>query len=148
MMMGVIQEIDQAIGVIMALGENEEEGRRRLFLLKWLATWVMIQYHQDVWEALYNSPFEFEGKESKRRQQRQEENDNDSEVESDEEARPRKKAHVTEKNAKVVKKTWNEPPALTYASMKTELEEEPLPVGIGKLYFNRKDFFQLIFEPN
>jgi len=47
-----------------------------------------------------------------------------------------------------VKKNGDEPPGLTYAAVKGELEEEPLPVGIGKLYFNKKDFFRLIFQIN
>ena len=145
-MINILQEVDQVMSRIKVL--TKEFGEMRLFLMRWLATRVMIQYHQDVWEALYNSPFEFAGKESELRRQREEENDKDSELESDEEPRPRKKARVTKKNAKIVKKTWDEPPALTYASVKAELEEEPMPVGIGKLYFNRKDFFRLIFEPN
>ena len=67
----------------------------------------------------------------------------------DEECRPRKRHCITQKNAKVVKKRWNEPPALTYTSVKAELKEKSWSVGIGKLYFNRKDFFRrLISRPN
>jgi hypothetical protein len=146
-MINILQEVDQVTGRIKVL--TEEYGEVRLYLLRWLATRVMRQYHSDVYEALYESPFEFKGKESERERQRRERANSDSEVDSEEEEpRPRKKARVTKKNAKVVKKTWDEPPSLTYASVKAELEEEPLPVGIGKLYFNRKDFFQLIFQPN
>ena len=47
-----------------------------------------------------------------------------------------------------MKKTWDESSTLTYESIKYELEESPLPVGIGKLYFNKVDFFQLLFQPN
>ena len=142
-MMGILQEMDQMIGRIKILGDKEEDEEKRLFLLRWLATRIMRQYHEDVWEGLYKSPFEFKGKESELERQRQVDNDDESE---DEEPRPRKRARITKKNAKVVKKIWEEPPPLTYAGVKGELEEEPLPVGIGKLYFNRKDFFQLIFQ--
>jgi hypothetical protein len=146
-MLDILQDMDQVIGRIKISGDNEEGRARRVHLLRWLATRVMRQYHQDLWDALYKSPFEFKGKESERERQRQEGLE-EEEMNSgdDEEARPKKKARITKKNAKVVRKTWKEPPALTYASVSAELEEEPLPVGIGKLYFNRRDFFRLIFQ--
>src|SRR5579859_5602954 len=141
-MMGILQEMDQVVGRIKILGGKERDEEKRLFLLRWVGTRVMRQYHQDMWDGLYKSPFEFKGKTSELEQQ-----ERDDELDSeDEEPRPRKKAWVTKKNAKVVKKTWEEPPGLTYASVKAELEEEPLPVGLSKLYLNRKDFFRLIFE--
>jgi hypothetical protein len=149
-MMDILQDMDQTIGRIKILGDNEGDRARRSFMLEWLATRVMRQYHQDVWDSLYRSPFEFKGKESELERQRQEGLD-EEEMNSrdDEEARQlKKKARITRKNAKVVQKTWEEPPALTYASVSVELEEEPLPVGIGKLYFNRSDFFRLIFQPD
>jgi hypothetical protein len=146
-MMDILQEMDQVIGRIKGLGDNEADHRRRMFLLRWMATRVMRQYHEDVWEGLYKSPFEFKGKESELERQRREGMDSEMDSE-DEDARPRKRRRITKKNAKVVKKRWDEPPALTYDSVKAELEEEPLPVGMGKLYFNRKDFFQLIFRPD
>jgi hypothetical protein len=133
-MMGILQEMDQVIGRIQVLGK--EDGERRSFMLNWLATRVMRQYHQDVWEALYKSPFEFKGKKSEWERQREKE-----EMDSEGEGRRRKKGRVTIKNAKVVNKTWEEPPGLTYAAVKAELEEEPLPVGMGKLYLNKKDFW-------
>jgi hypothetical protein len=146
-MMDILQEMDQVIGRIKVLGDNEADHRRRMFLLRWISTRVMRQYHQDVWEALYKSPFEFKGK--KTELERQQREGIESEIDSeDEDPRPKKRRRITKKNAKVVKKTWDEPPALTYDSVKDELEEDPLPVGIGKLYFNRKDFFRLIFQPD
>jgi hypothetical protein len=61
----------------------------------------MRQYHQDVWDALYKSPYEFEGKRLERLRQEREEMA--SEVDSeDEESRPKKKRRMTKKNAKVV----------------------------------------------
>jgi len=142
MMIDILQEMDQATGRIKILVENQE---KRTFLLRWLATRVMRQYHQDIWDALYKSPFDFKGKESELERQKQERMNEETESDG-EEPRPRKRVLVTKKNAKVVKKRWEEPPGLTYASVKAELEEEPLPVGIGKLYFNRNDFFRLIFR--
>ena len=145
-MMAILQERDQVIGRIKILSTGDR--KRRRFMLRWLATRVMRQYHRDVWDALYKSPFEFKGKESELKRQGEEGVDEEQDSE-DEEAQPRKKKiRTTMKNAKVVKKKWDEPPALTYASVKAELEEEPWPVGIGKLYFNRSDFFQLIFQPD
>jgi hypothetical protein len=80
--------------------------------------------------------------------ERQREEERDSDVDSgEEEGRARKRVRVTKKNAKVVKKRWEEPPGLTYVSVEAELEEEPLAVGIVKLYFNKVDSFRLIFEP-
>ena len=143
-MIGILQEMDQMIGRIKILGEGEEDGKRRSFLVRWLATRLMRQYHHDVWDGLYKSPFEFKGKESEREQQRAQETE---EMDSDEERRPTKRPRITIKNAKAVRKRWEQPPGLTYSSVRADLEEEPLPVGIGKLYFNRNDFFQLIFRP-
>jgi len=40
-MVGVLQELDQVIGRIQILGENDEEGKKRLMLLRWLATRIM-----------------------------------------------------------------------------------------------------------
>jgi hypothetical protein len=139
-MIGILQEMDQVIGRIKILGEVEGDGEKRLFLLRWLATRIMRQYHSDVWEGLYKSPFEFKGKESELERQREEEGMDWEGV------RGGKVSRVTKKNAKVVQKSWEEPPGLTYDAVKAELEEEPLPVGMGKLYFNREDFFGLIFE--
>lgn len=86
---------------------------------------------------MYKSPFEFKGKESELGRQEREEID--SEINSeDEEPRLRRRHRIIKKNAKVAKKRWDEPSALTYASVKVELEEEPLPVGIGKLYFKER----------
>jgi hypothetical protein len=141
-MIDILQEMDQVIGRIKILGNGEEDERRRSTLLKWLATRIMRQYHQDVWDALYKSPFEFKGKESEVERQRRRE----VAEETDEEERPRKRVRITKKNAKVVKKKWEQPPRLTYEAVRVELEEEPLPVGMGKLYLNRKDFCRLIFQ--
>ena len=62
--MNILQEMDQVIGRIKVLGYNEANHKKRIFLLRWISTRVMRQYHQDVWEGLYKSPFEFKGKES------------------------------------------------------------------------------------
>src|SRR5437762_1748787 len=72
------------------------------------------------------------------------------ESESEEELRyshqAKRRKNITIKNAKVVNKIFDDPPGLTYASVKAELEEEPIPVGKGKKYGNRRDQFKLIFE--
>jgi len=145
-MIGILQEMDQAIERIKTSGKGKKDERRRLSLLKWLATRIMRQYHQDVWDALYKSPFKFKGKESELEQQRMREAAEGTDSE-DQEERPRKRVRIMKKNAKVVKKKWEEPPGLTYGQVRAELEEEPLPVGMGKLYLNKKDFFRLIFQP-
>jgi hypothetical protein len=142
----ILQEMDQIIIRIKMLGDNDQDRKKRRTLLRWIATRVMRQYHQDAWEGLYKSPYDFKGKDSERERQEAEESiaENDSE---DEESRPKKKRR-TIKNAKAVNKTWKEPPALTYTAVKEELQEDPLPVGLPKLYFNRNDLFELIFQPN
>jgi hypothetical protein len=143
----VLQEMDQMIGRIKTLGEDGEDGEERRKLLRWVATRVMRQYHQDVWDALYKSPYEFEEKRLERL--RQETQEMVSEVDSeDEESRPKKKRRVTKKKAKVVIKTFEEPPELTFAAVKKELGEDPLPVGLPKAYFNRDDVCNLIFQPD
>jgi len=143
----VLQEMDQMIGRIKTLGDNDEDHRECQNLLRWVATRVMRQYHQDVWDALYKSPYEF--KEKRLERLRQERQEMASAVDSeDEESPPKKKRRVTKKNAKVVIKTWKEPPALTYAAVKKEMGEDPLPVGLPKSYFNREDLFKLIFQPD
>jgi hypothetical protein len=108
---------------------------------------MIRQYHQDVWDALYQSPYEFEGKRLERLRQERERTASEADSE-EEERRPRKIRRITKKNAKVVIKTWEEPPALTFAEVKTELGEAPLPVGLPKSYFDRKDVFHLIFQPS
>ena len=92
-MIDILQEIDQVIGRIKTLGKGEEDERRHSSLLKWLATRIMRQYHQDVWEALYKSPFEFKGKESELKRQREMEAVEGTNSEEEEE-RPRKKELV------------------------------------------------------
>ena len=126
----ILQEMDQVTGRLDSLKDED-----RMFLMNWIPTRVMRQYHDDVWERLYRSPYLFKSKE----------HDLEHRQEQDEEAGPRKKRKLTIKTAKVIKKTWDEPPALTYASVKAELEENPHPVGLGKSYRNREDFFKLIF---
>ena len=98
-MMDILQEMDQAIGRIKILGEKEGDEAKRLLLLRWLGTRIMRQYHQDVWEALYKSPFEFKGKESELERQEQQERDDEIDSE-DEEPRPRKRAWITKKMPK------------------------------------------------
>jgi hypothetical protein len=144
---GILQEMDQIIGRIKMLGDNDHDRKKRRILLRWIATQVMRQYLQDVWEGLYKSSYEFNGKQSER--ERQEIEETVAQINSeDEESQPKKKRRVTKKNAKVVIKRWKEPPALTYAAVKDELEEDPLPVGLGKIYLDRKDMFKLIFQPD
>jgi DNA replication initiation complex subunit (GINS family) len=146
-MRDILQEMDQIIGRIKTLRDSDQDHRKRRILLRWITTRVMRQYHQDVWDGLYKSPYEFEEKRLERLRQEREEIT--SEIDSeDEESRPKKKRRVTKKNAKVVMKTWEEPPALTYAAVKKELGEDPLPVGLPKSYFNREDLFKLIFQPD
>jgi hypothetical protein len=112
----------------------------------------MRQYHLDFWAALYKSPEEFKGKEAERARQREaDEEDDDNQSESDDEGgrhgpRTQKRKRTTIKNAKAVKKTFDRPPGLTYLSVKAELEEEPIPAGMGKAYSNRSDLFDLIFQ--
>lgn len=143
----VLQEMDQMIGRIKSLGDNDEDYEHGRNLLRWVAMRMIRQYHQDVWDALYQSPYEFEGKRLERLRQERERTASEADSE-EEERRPRKIRRITKKNAKVVIKTWEEPPALTFAEVKTELGEAPLPVGLPKSYFDRKDVFHLIFQPS
>jgi hypothetical protein len=152
LMMDVLQEMDQITGRINILGTCTRDEARRSKLLKWTATRVMLQYHLDVWIGLYKYSFLFKGKESERARQREVDEDEDSDTESEYEGgrrhghRAKRRRLTTIKNANVVKKTFDHPPGLTYASVKAELEEEPIPVGMGKQYANRRELFHLIFE--
>ena len=44
----VLQEVDQIIGRIHALGDTDEDELTTEFLLKWLAMRLIRQYHVDV----------------------------------------------------------------------------------------------------
>jgi len=145
MMINILQKMNQIIERIKVLRDNEVNHRRRMFLLKWISTWMMKQYYQDIWEVLYKFSFEFKGKkiEFKRQQWKRIESEIDSE---DENSWLKKRYHIIKKNVKVVKKTWNESSTLTYDSIKNELKKNSLLIEIGKLYFNKKDFFRLIFQ--
>jgi len=152
MMTNVLQEMDQIAGRINVLDSDDRDEWRRTELLNWTSTRIMRQYHQDFWTALYKSPHEFRGKASERkRQQKLEENsDDDAESDSDGPQLPRrqtkKRKRGTIKTAKVVKKDFTNPPALIYSSVKAEIQEDPMPAGMGKAYSNRQDLFELIFE--
>lgn len=138
-MMNLIQKMDQAIVRLQVTKDDN----KRMHLLSWMSMTVLRQYIQDVWEALYQSQCEFKGKESERGRQSENQRDNvDSEVEI---ARGQKRKRGTTKKTKAVIKNWIEPPALTYDSVRSELEEEPLPVGKGKDYKCRNDYFDLLF---
>ena len=152
MMTNVLQEMDQIAGRINVLDSDDRDEWRRTELLNWTSTRIMRQYHQDFWTALYKSPHEFRGKASERkRQQKLEENsDDDAESDSDGPQLPRrqtkKRKRGTIKTAKVVNKDFTNPPALIYSSVKAEIQEDPMPAGMGKAYSNRQDLFELIFE--
>jgi len=154
MMTNVLQEMDQITGRINVLGTSERDQWRKRELLKWTSTRIMWQYHVDFWIALYKAPNEFKGKELERQRQLgvDDECNDDTDAESVSDAEPshgrraKKRKRSTIKNSKVVKKTFDYPPGLTYSSVKAELQEDPAPAGMGKAYSNRRDLFQLIFE--
>ena len=92
---------------------------------------------------------EFIAKERERQRQEQEDSD-DNEADTEDSSQNvdvyNKKKRKAKKNAHSVSKHFDEPPALTYRAVKAELGERPLPVGMGKDYCNKRDFFELIFE--
>ena len=152
-MTNVLQEMDQIAGRINVLNAGARDQWRRTELLNWTSTRIMRQYHLDFWTALYKAPNEFKGKESERERQREagnEDNGDDAESESDGEQslgrHTKKRRRSTIKTAKVVKKIFDNPPGLTYLSVKAELQEDPTPAGMGKSYSNRRDLFELMFE--
>ena len=79
---------------------------------------------ETICEGLYKSPYEFKGKRSERERQAKEEPIAETDSE-DEESRLKKKHRFTKKNGKRVIKTWEEPSALTYATVEKELDEDP-----------------------
>jgi hypothetical protein len=83
--------------------------------------------------------------------------DNDDDSDDDDgaarcERRPAKKRRLSKKNLKAVYKSFQDPPGLTYASVKRELGEEPHVCRRGKTYLHRDDIFDLLFlsrfQPN
>lgn len=129
------------------LKDNDQDHKKRRILLRWIATRVMREYHREVWEGMYKSPYEFKRKTWER--ERQEREESTAVVDSEDEgSRLKKKRRITKKNRKAVIKTWEEPPALTYTAVKEELDEDPLPSGLAKKYLNRKDVFELVFQPD
>ena len=138
-MTNVLQEMDHIIRRINT--SHEYDKSKRLKQLKWTSTHIMRQYHIDFWTSLYKFLLEFRGKNSEKNRQKEEDEDIDRD-----EFHIKKGKRNTIKNAKVVKKTFIDLPVLTYELVRTELEEDPIPAGIGKLYLYREDIFDLIFQ--
>ena len=152
-MTNVLQEMDQIAGRINVFNSDEGDQWRKRELLNWTSTRVMRQFHQDFWTALYKSPHEFKGKESERkRQQRLQDAERSDDAGSDSDQQQlrvhqtKKRKRSTIKTAKVVKKIFADPPGLIRSSVKSEIQEDLIPAGLGKSYSNRRDLFELIFE--
>jgi len=145
----ILQEVDQVSGRIQVLGDSAEDRSSRKFLLWWMAMRTIKQYHDDVWVGLYESSYEFVGKARERERQEREEQDQplDSDDSDDGEAqeRPIKKHRISKKKPRAVYKIFDNPPRLTYASVRKELGEEPHPCKRGKEYHNRDHVFNLLF---
>jgi len=135
-MVDILQEMDYVTGRIKQLDGDEES---QYFLLMWLAMRIIKQYHIDVWVGLYDSPYEFVGKEKEQEKQRQEADEDEPE------GRPRKKQCTGKKKAKAVSKSFIDPPGLTYGSVRSELGEEPYPCKRGRDYVTRDEYFDLLF---
>ena len=132
-MVSIFQEIDQVLARV-----TQRNIKR---LSSWLGTRIMRQYHEDVAVSLYAGPYEFKGKDNERQRQREEE----LSAEEDSEP-PSKKPRVTRVNRHKVVKIWQEPPALTYPSVRDDLlQEEPLAAGQGKDIFRKEEYLKLIF---
>jgi len=153
-MVELLQEVDQATGRIRLLGNSPEDRLSRKVLIWWLAMRIIKQYHMDVWVGLYESPYEFAGKDREREKQEREEreeqeeweDEDDSDDEEEERSRPVKRRRPSKKNPKAVYKSFDDPPELTYASVRKELAgEKPHPCKRGKQYLNRRDIFDLLF---
>jgi hypothetical protein len=69
MMVYLLQEIDQVTGQIGLLGESTEDEWSRMFLIWWMAMKILKQYYEDVWVTLYQSSYDFMGKEKERERQ-------------------------------------------------------------------------------
>jgi hypothetical protein len=163
-MMKMMQDMDLVTGRLRCMNKEdcleEGEGRWR-FWIHWLAIRIMRQYHEDVWQRLYQSPFEFPGKERQRRLEekasRMKESDGEmeeGELSNDEaaivEPRKRRKARKEgprKKRSKGVAKDFKDPPLLIYKEVCKELGERPVATGKGKTWTTRRLLFQLLFYP-
>lgn len=149
-MMDVLREVDHVTGRIELLANSRGNEWSKAFLIWWLATRIIRQYHTDVWVALYESSYEFMGKAKERERQEEEESDHvsSSASSSDDEGRgvPQiKRRKLSGKGAKAVHKSFRDPPRLTYQSIRYELQEKPHPCGRGRQYVDRDDVFDLLF---
>jgi len=160
-MMKIMQDVDLLTGRLKAIEEDcngEEEGQWR-FWIHWLAVRIMRQYHEDVWHRLYQSPFEFRGKEMQRQKEveilrrKKEENESELSGEDVQKVPPSKKRRRGEqgglkrKRSKGVPKEFRTIPLLTYQEVRKELCEKPIATGKGKQWTTRWALFQLLFYP-
>jgi len=163
-MSNILQDIDHATGRLNSLAKSTEDLATESFIIQRMAMHIIRQYHIDVWTKLFASSYEFKGKDTERQRQKETGRESESlssslssESGSDEEeiyGRPRKRQRYSgRKTAKAVYKSFDEdPPSLTYSSVKAQLKEEPHPTRYGRLYTSGDDIFTLLFlthlEPN
>jgi hypothetical protein len=149
-MVHLLQEIDQVTGRIQLLGGSTEDEWSRIFLIRWMAMRIIKQYHEDVWVGLYQSSYDFVGKEKERERQQQkrlldEDEFLDSGEEEEESQRRSIRSQLKWKKGKAIDKSFDNPPELTYASVRKELGEELYPCKRGRHYLDRRDIFELLF---
>ena len=130
----ILQEMDHVTGRVKQLRGDKNAVK---FLLRWLGMRIIMQFHNDVWVCLYDSPYEFVEKEKERERQRR--------LADEDEERPRKRQKVSRKKKKSVCKSFDDPPGLTYASVKSALGEEPYPCRRGRDYPDRDAVFDFLF---
>src|SRR5436305_3864444 len=113
-MITILQEMDQITGRINTLTESEEDRQNYRFLRCWLATRIIKQYHQDVWDGLYQWPYEFKGKEVERKRQEEESaREREEVVEGEQDPGFNKRRRLNKaKHYKGIRKSWEEPPLL------------------------------------
>ena len=156
-MTSVLQDMDHMIGRVQLLTVNTRRERlTRLFFLDWIAIRLLKQYFQDIWNGLYQSSYEFQGKIQERvRQDKEAEaeeeewDEEDLSYSEEEERQPTNKQRrlTTRKSRKKIYKSFDldDLPHLTYRSVKNELKEEPQAAALGKDYLTKEAIFDLLF---
>jgi hypothetical protein len=151
----IMQDVDLVTGRLKMLVEEDlETDLTRRFWIHWR---IMRQYHEDVWRMLYESPFEFEGKERERERVVAEMmmKDKVAECKSHDEGattqaqKKRRTTNVKKRSPRAVSKKFNADtlPLLTHREVTVELGEEPIGIGKGRQWTTRHSIFLLLFYP-
>jgi len=131
--MELMQEVDQVCGRL-PLGTNKSDEDKAFVMLTWLAMRIIKEYMRNVWTSLFQSNYEFAGKQAEREKQM---------------ANPRKRPRTTARQESYVFISFDIPPNLLYTSVRRKLGEKLKVCGLGsrgkKGHQTKDAIFNLLF---